>query len=160
MDQLLRGFPGVQCSLDDILVMRRTDKDLLKNLDATLQRLGECGLWVRKDKCECFEPSVEYFRHIIDAAGLHKAPSKVKAIVDAPAPQNISQLCSFLGLLNYYRRFIPQLETLLKPLRELLCQNKAWKWAEACDDAFKKVKAVLTGSVLLTHFDLTSITYM
>jgi hypothetical protein len=59
-----------------------------------------------------------------NADGLHTAPSKVAAVVDAPPPQNVSQLRSFLGLLNYYRRFIPNLSSLLQPLHELLRQDK------------------------------------
>ncbi|XP_041049416.1 uncharacterized mitochondrial protein AtMg00860-like [Carcharodon carcharias] len=117
--------------------------------------LEEYGLQVCKDKCEIFHPSVEYLGYVIDVAGLHKALSKVESIVDAPAPQSISQLRSLLGQLNYYERFIPQLATLLRPLHELLCQNKAWKWTEACDTAFKKAKAALTDSEVLMHFGLS-----
>uniref|UniRef100_A0A452HI29 ribonuclease H n=1 Tax=Gopherus agassizii TaxID=38772 RepID=A0A452HI29_9SAUR len=153
MDQILCGLSGVQCYLDDILVTGRNEEDHLKNLEATLQRLEEYGLRVRKDKCEFFKPSVEYLGHIIDSAGLHKAPAKVKAIVEAPPPRNVSQLRSFLGLLNYYGKFISQLATLLKPLHELLGQNKAWKWTEACDVAFNKAKDALLNSEVLMHFD-------
>ncbi|XP_053894461.1 uncharacterized protein K02A2.6-like [Malaclemys terrapin pileata] len=123
MDQILCGLPGVLC----ILVIGTNEEDHLKNLEATLQGLEEYCLQVLKDKCEFFQSSVEYLGHIIDATGLRKAPEKVKAIVEAPPPQNVSQLCSFLGLLNYYGKFISQLATLLKPLHELLGQNKAWK---------------------------------
>ncbi|XP_039396208.1 uncharacterized protein K02A2.6-like, partial [Mauremys reevesii] len=94
MDQILCGLSGVQFYLDDILVTGRNEEDHLKNLEATLQRLEEYGLRVRKDKCEFFKPSVEYLGHIIDSAGLHKAPAKVKAIVEAPPPRNVSQLRS------------------------------------------------------------------
>ncbi|XP_078398982.1 uncharacterized protein LOC144681127 [Cetorhinus maximus] len=134
--------------------MGRTDEDHLKNLDATLQRLESVAYRFAKANMSFFQPSVEYLGHDIDAAGLHKA-SKVKAIVDAPAPQSISQLHSFLGLLNYYGRFIPQLAILLKPLHELLCQDKAREWTEDFDVAFKKVKAALTDPEILTHFDLS-----
>ncbi|KAG6937530.1 hypothetical protein G0U57_009114, partial [Chelydra serpentina] len=113
----------------------------------------EYGLRVRKDKCEFFQPSVEYLGHIIDATGFHQAPAKVKAIVEAPPPRNVSQLRSFLGLLNYYGKFISQLATLLKPLHELLGQNKTWKWTEACNVPFNKAKDALLNSEVLTHFD-------
>ena len=62
--------------------------------------------------------------HIIDAAGLHKSPEKVRAIVEAPAPCDVSQLRSFLGMPNYYGRFIPDLATVLKPLSELLYKRE------------------------------------
>nr|XP_033477362.1 uncharacterized protein K02A2.6 [Epinephelus lanceolatus] len=153
MDQILSGLPGVQCYLDDILCTGANDEEHLRNLDATLQRLKEYGLRVRKEKCEFFKPSVEYLGHVIDAKGLHTAPSKIAAIVDAPPPQNVSQLRSFLGLLNYYGRFIPNLASLLQPLHELLRQDKTWKWTANCQDAFQKAKSVLTTSEVLTHFN-------
>lgn len=88
--------------MDDTLFTRKTEEEHLKNLDATLQRLEEYRLRGCRSKCEFFQPSVEFFIHVIDSEGLHKAPSKVKAIVEAPAPQNVSQLRSYLGLLSYY----------------------------------------------------------
>ncbi|XP_067402601.1 uncharacterized protein [Emydura macquarii macquarii] len=150
MDQILSSLPGVH--LDDILVTGKNEEDHLKNLEAALQRLEEDGLRVHEDKCEFFQPSVEYLGHAIDATGLQKTPAKVKAVVEAPSPKNTSQLCSFLGLLNYYGKFIPQLATLLKPLHEVLHQNKVWKWTEACDVAFNKAKCALLNSEVLTHF--------
>lgn len=81
MDQILSGLSGVQCYLDDILVMGETEEEHLKNLDATLEQLEEYGLRVCKFKCEFFQPSEEYLGHVINSDGLHKAPSKVKAIL-------------------------------------------------------------------------------
>ncbi|XP_062389531.1 uncharacterized protein K02A2.6-like [Sardina pilchardus] len=97
MDQVLQGLPNVHCYLDDILVTGQDRLQHLKNLDAVLGRLEEFGLRVQKDKCEFFKDSLEYLGHVIDAHGLHKSPEKVRAIVEAPAPTNVSQLRSFLG---------------------------------------------------------------
>lgn len=102
-----------------------------KNSEATLQRLEEYGLRVCKGKYSFFQPSAENLGLIIDAIGLCKSSSKAQAIVDAPPTENVSQHHWFLGLLNYYIKFISQLATLLKPLHELLGQNKACKWTEA-----------------------------
>ncbi|KAL0193255.1 hypothetical protein M9458_011551 [Cirrhinus mrigala] len=153
MDQILSGLPGVVCYLDDILVTGTDDESHLQNLDATLKRLKEYGLRVRKDKCEFFQSAVEYLGHVIDASGLHTSPSKVKAIVDAPTPKNVSQLRSFLGLLNYYGRFIPNIATLLKPLHKLLCHENNWRWTTECQETFKRAKETLLKSKALTHFD-------
>ncbi|KAI5086647.1 hypothetical protein C0J45_23302, partial [Silurus meridionalis] len=153
MDQILAGFPGVVCYLDDILVTGTDEQSHLQHLDATLERLKEYGLRVRKDKCEFFQFAVEYLGHVIDTSGLHTSPSKVKAIVDAPVPKNVSQLRSFLGLLNYYGRFIPNIATLLKPLHKLLCHENNWKWTSECQESFRKAKETLLGSIALTHFD-------
>ncbi len=101
MDQVLLGLPNVHCYLDDIPVIGRTEAEHLENLDAILGRLEEFGLHVEKGKCDFFKDSLEYLGHINDAEGLHKSPEKVSAIDNAPTPSNITQLRSFLGLLNY-----------------------------------------------------------
>lgn len=153
MDQILSGLSGVQCYLDDLLITGPDEQTHLRNLDATLQRLEEYGLKVRKDKCEFFRPSVEYLGYVIDSTGLHKAPSKVKAIVEAPSPENVSQLRSFLGLLTYYTRFVQNLANRLKPLHELLHKTKTWEWTDKCESAFKDAKMALANSEALAHFD-------
>ncbi|XP_041820347.1 uncharacterized protein K02A2.6-like [Chelmon rostratus] len=155
MDQILSGLPGVQCYLDDLLITGSNEKSHLQNLEATLQRLEDYGLRVRQDKCEFFKSSVEYLGHVIDSAGLHKAPSKVKAIVEAPSPNNVTQLRSFLGLLTYYARFVPNLANKLKPLHELLNNTKTWEWTNRCETAFREAKMALSNSDALMHFDPT-----
>lgn len=71
--------------------------------------MEDFGLQLKMEKCEFFKDSLEYLGHVIDAQVLHKTPEKVQAIVDAPAPTDVSQLRSFLGIINYYSRFIPNL---------------------------------------------------
>ncbi|KAI4884333.1 hypothetical protein NFI96_019150 [Prochilodus magdalenae] len=89
-DQVLLGLHNVHCFLDDILVTGTDDVQHLKNLGVVLHRLEEFGLRVQQEKCEFFKSSLEYLGHTIDAAGLHKSPDKVRAIVDAPAPVNVN----------------------------------------------------------------------
>ncbi|XP_053278106.1 uncharacterized protein K02A2.6-like [Pleuronectes platessa] len=153
VDQILSGLTGVQCYLDDLLITGKDEQEHLRNLDAALKRLEEYGLRVRTDKCEFFQSSVEYLGPIIDGAGLHKAPSKVKAVEEAPSPQNVSQLRSFLGLLTYYAKFVPNLSNMLKPLHELLNKTTQWKWSDRCEEAFKEAKRALVHSEALTHFN-------
>ncbi|XP_061570024.1 uncharacterized protein K02A2.6-like [Cololabis saira] len=100
MDQVLQGLPNVHCYLDDILASGQDHFQTLPLLDAVLGRLEEFGLRVQKEKCKFFKDSLEYLGHVIDAQGLHKAPEKVRAIVEAPAPTDVSQLRSFLGYLS------------------------------------------------------------
>ena len=73
------------------------------------------------------QSSVEYLGHTIDAEGLHTSPKNVKAIQEAPIPHNQQELRSFLGLLHYYGKFIPNLATMLHPLNKLLKKGIAWK---------------------------------
>ena len=120
-----------------------------------LQKLQEHGLRVRKEKCEFLQPSVEYLGHKIDANGLHALESKLEAITKAPIPRNIQELRSFLGLLNYYGRFIPNLASILHPLNALLRRDSEWVWSKECNQAFELAKEKLVSADVLVHYDST-----
>jgi hypothetical protein len=77
----------------------------------------------------------------------------VRAILEAPNPQNVSQLRSFLGMLNYYANFLPNVSTTLAPLYSLLQKSKKWSWGEAQKRTFQKAKESLTGANILIHYD-------
>ena len=96
---------------------------------------------------------VDYLGHRIDATGVHPLPDKVEAITSAPVPRNVNELRSFLGLLNYYRKFLPNIATILTPLNELLQQHRKWKWSANCTKAFEEAKKLLTTSSVLVHYD-------
>ena len=153
MDQILQGIPGVQCYLDDILITGETEDTHLANLRQVLQRLAQFGLRAKKEKCDFFKPSVEYCGHIIDENGLHKSPEKVAAVVRAPAPENVTQLRSFLGLVNYYHKFLPQLATIVHPLNGLLKAGAQWQWTKQCQTAFQKCKTLITSEKVLAHYN-------
>lgn len=152
MESLLCGIPLVAVYLDDILVSGVDKADHLKNLDTVLTKLKEAGLRLRRDKCTFLQDEVEYLGYRVDAQGLHPVKKKVKAIQDAPAPTNVTELKSFLGLLNYYNKFLPNLATLLAPLHELLRHDVSWKWNKEQEAAFKKAKDLLNTSDVLVHY--------
>ena len=102
MDCILQGLEGVICYQDDLLVTGGTVQEHLNNLERVLQRLQWHGVHLRKEKCSFLKESVEYLGHKIDAKGLHATDSKLQAIKQAPAPWNVPELRSFLGLVNYY----------------------------------------------------------
>ncbi|KAJ8375443.1 hypothetical protein SKAU_G00060230 [Synaphobranchus kaupii] len=153
MDQVLQGLPNVHCFLDDILVTGCDDAEHRKNLEAVLSRLEKFGLRVQREKCEFFKGSLEYLGHVIDATGLHKSPEKLRAIAEAPAPTNVGQLRSFLGLINYYGRFVPNMATMLSPLHALLHKGTHWKWSPECEKAFCSAKDLLLSERVLTHYN-------
>jgi hypothetical protein len=127
MDTILQGLPGVMCYIDDILVTGSDDTSHLENLAEVLERLEKHGVRMKRAKCSFMQESVEFLGHRIDAEGLHTTQGKLEAIINAPAPTNISELRSFLGLLNYYGKFVPNLSTLLHPLNQLLQHETEWK---------------------------------
>ena len=98
-------------------------------------------------------PSVEYLGHAIAADGLYPTKEKTRAIVEAPTPQDISQLRSFLGMINYYSKFLPNLSSTLAPLYRLLEKKTGWSWGEKQEAAFQTAKKQLTSTRLLVHYD-------
>ena len=153
METLLRDLPYVCVYIDDILVTGTDEQNHLNNLELVLQRLESAGLTLKKSKCIFTATSVEYLGHVIDKNGLHPSPSKVQAIKQAPQPTNVTELKSFLGLVNYYHKFLPNLYTSLAPLHSLLRKNSRWNWSTEHSEAFTKVKSLLQSSSLLVHYD-------
>ena len=152
MDLILQGLEGVICYLD-ILVSGQTEAEHLDNLRKVFQRLQDHGVRIKRDKCTFLKPSVQYLGHRIDAQGLHATDDKIKALTEAPTPKNLQELRSFLGLLNYYGRFISNLSSLLHPLNTLLQKDTPWEWTKECDSAFKAAKAKIVDSNVLVHYD-------
>ena len=153
MEGVLRGIPHVSVYIDDILITGETDEEHLQNLDTVLSRLENEGLRLKLEKCAFVLPKIEYLGHTISSQGLHPSPDKVRAIVEAPAPRNVSQLRSFLGMVNYYGKFLNQLSSLLAPLYHLLQQKTKWHWGTNQQKAFSEVKKLLTSSQVLAHYD-------
>ena len=153
MDTVLQGIPGVICYIDDILVTGNDAESHLQSLKEVLMGLEKHGFHLKREKCEFLLPTVEYLGHQVSKDGIKPLPSKVATINQAPMPRNIQELRSFLGLLNYYGKFIPNLSTLLHPLNALLQNNHPWKWSEKCFKAFRLAKEHLMSAQLLTHYD-------
>ena len=155
MDSVLQGIPHVICYIDDILVTGSSDEEHLRNLATVFKRLQEFGFRLKKEKCAFLRDSVEFLGHKIDAEGLHAMPEKIEAIVSAPEPRDLQELRSFLGLLNYYGKFLPNLSTLVHPLNSLLQPSKKWKWSTECAQAFRQAKEALSSASVLVHYDPT-----
>ena len=153
MENVLRGIPSVLVRVDDILVTGKTDAEHRSNVRLVLKRLGQAGLKVKLPKCKFFRPSVVYMGHQVDSVGIHPTADKVEAIHQAPAPANRAQLRCYLGLLNFYRKFIPSLSTIIEPLNQLLSERQRWTWTSQQQTAFDKSKELLCSDTVLVHYD-------
>ena len=101
------------------------------------------------------QDSVEYLGHKLTGSGVCTSATKVEAVRLAPVPANVQQLRSFLGMVNYYGKFIPNLASLLHPLNNLLKQNQKWKWTQECQKSFETAKERLSQAPVLAHYDAT-----
>ena len=108
---------------------------------------------MKKAKCKFMAKDVVYLGHKIDAEGLHTTSEKVEALAQAPEPTNVQELRSFLGLVNYYRKFLPNLSATLHPLNNLLSKGMRWHWTTECKKAFEQAKKSVVTSSVLAHYN-------
>lgn len=153
MVQLLQGIEGVECFLDDVLIAAPTLQQHWERVDEVLGRLRDAGLMLQRTKCSFCQEKVEYLGFVIDRDGMHKSPDKVNAIMNLKSPANVKELKSFLGIINFYRNFIPNASIQLEPLHSLLRKEQKWEWSERHQKAFEAVKRELGSERTLAHFD-------
>ena len=144
MEGLLQGIPSTGVLLDNILITGPSTEEHLDNIENVLRRLSEAGLRLKAVKCQFMKPVLECQGHPVDADGFHPVETKVKAIQEAPAPKNPTELKSFLGVLNFYWKFVPNLSSILEPLHSLLRKDAVWKWEVEQQKAFDKSKRTST----------------
>lgn len=106
-----------------MLITGKDDSDHQATLEKAFVRLYHWGVRLKKTKCEFMKQSVQYLGHVVDAQGLHMSPDKIKTIKEASQPTNQQQLRAFLGLVNYYGKFLPSLSATTHPLNQLLQHN-------------------------------------
>ena len=153
IDTVLQGLSGVVAYMDDLLVTGANDEEHSNNLREVLSRLSEAGIHLRLNKCVFEVENVEYLGYMIDEEGIHPVEKAIKAIEKLPRPTSVTELKSFLRLINYYRRFLPNLAHVLAPLHKLLQKDSEWLWTDIQDKAFLAAKSKLQSSTLLVRFD-------
>jgi hypothetical protein len=152
MDKLFRHLPFVFTYLDDHLIASRTLEEHLLHLQQFFQVLQENGLTINPAKCVFAVSSLKFLGHMVDEAGITPLPKHVAAVQDCPPPADIKQLQRFLGLINFYRRFLPAVARTLQPLTDLLKGSpKVLLWSPAAEAAFVAAKAALVAAVPLCH---------
>ena len=152
MDNMLKSIPGVCVYLDDVLISGSTEQEHLDRLNRVLALMAERGFRVAKEKCAFQQCEVNYLGHMIDKNGLHPLKNKVEAIVNAPAPTNTNELKSFLGMCQFYSKFLSNLATVIKPMTQLK-KHVVFQWGTAQQTAFNKAKELLQSHKVLVHYD-------
>ena len=136
---------GVACYLDDIIITGKTKKDHIINLQKTLELLIDSVFHLRKSKCAFLQTSVAYLGHIINKDG-------IRPQIEMPMPNDQKELRSFLGMINYYDRFLSGLATNCACLNDLLHKDKKWHWTKEHSEAVEMVKETLSSVDTLTHY--------
>ena len=155
IDEALKDLPFVYAYIDDLLVSSTSMEEHEQHLQLLFQRLSEYGIIINPAKCVFGVSSLTFLGHIVDENGLRPVPERVQAIQDFPPPTSLRKLREFLGLTNFYRRFIPQCAHILQPLTDLLAgKKKKHQPIELSPtelDAFNEVKSALSHATLLHH---------
>jgi cleavage and polyadenylation specificity factor subunit 1 len=160
MDVILADMPAVFCYMDDILVASPNHATHLQDLRRLLTALQNHGLVLNLEKCLFAKTQVEFLGHIIDDSGARPLVSNVAAVQEFPPPTTVKELQQFLGMVNFYRRFLPRVARLLGPLTDLLKGGHKGSTpiclSPAADAAFRAAKAALCHTATLAHPDASA----
>ena len=140
---------------DDILVFAKTQEEHDKILQAVLERADEMNLRFNGRKCEFDKRNLTFYGHVFSEKGVSACPRKIAAIQAMTPPSNVSELRSYLGMVNYCGRFIKDLATVTAPLRQLTKKNVTFEWKPCHQEAFEKLQNLLTEKKVMSYFDLS-----
>ncbi|XP_062536041.1 uncharacterized protein K02A2.6-like isoform X2 [Armigeres subalbatus] len=153
MDQILIGLKHVRCYLDDVLIAGETIEECLSNLHLVLERLQNANLKVNYKKCKFFVNSLNYLGHLVTEEGLLPSPEKLSTIEKAKVPTDTTELKAFLGLINFYGKFVPHLSAKLSCLYALLRKDTKFVWTMECQKTFEESKHALLTANFLEFYD-------
>ena len=153
IDQVLHGLPFCFRYIDDLLIASPSPEEHLQHLRLVLQRLEDHGILINVPKSVFGVLELDFLGYHVDVSSIRPMETKVQVVRDFPRPTSQRKLREFLGLVNFYRRFIPDGATLLQPLNQLLSRSTArtLDWTDAAIEAFDAVKKALAQATLLVH---------
>ena len=151
--EVIEGLEGVVCHIDDLLVWGRDQDEHDTRLHAVLQRVEKAGITLNVKKCELSKSEMGFLGHIISVTGIRPDPKKTEAITEMKEPTNVSEMRSFLSMVNQLGKFIPRLAEKDKALRDLLSKNYCWVWDTDQVMAFKELKEALASPPVLAMYD-------
>ncbi|XP_078234087.1 uncharacterized protein LOC144583660 [Pogona vitticeps] len=164
MDQTLAGLNDFTVAyIDDIGIFSNTWEDHLIHLELVLQRLSAAGLTVKASKCQLGSPEIKYLGHMVGGGMIKPLEAKIEAVRDWPRPNTKKKVKSFLGLVGYYRKFIPRFSEIAAPLTDLTRKKADDRipWTSDCEAAFQRLKEALINYPVLRapDFDREFIIY-
>ena len=153
MSQVLRGinWKFVLAYVDDIIVFSKNFDQHLCHLNQLFNRLKDANLTLKPTKCKFAAKQVKFLGHIVSKAGIQVDPEKTKVVQSFPIPNNLKDVRSFLGMCNYYRRFVERYSDIAMPLTSLLRKDNTFDWTDDCQNAFDTLKSKLTSAPILVH---------
>ena len=153
IDAVIRGLPFVYAYIDDLLVASSSEEEHMRHLHKLFQRLMQYGEVIKHRKCKFGATSLSFLGHIIDKDGIRPLPEKVKSIMDYAAPTSLRTLREFLGLIDFYWRFLTHCAETAHPLTDLLRhrtkKNETINLTEHELSSFSNLKQILVEATML-----------
>ncbi|TYK11561.1 DNA/RNA polymerases superfamily protein [Cucumis melo var. makuwa] len=152
MNRVFREFLDtfVIVFINDILIYSKTEAEHEEHLCMVLQTLRGNKLYAKFSKCEFWLKQVSFLGHVVSKAGVSVDPAKIEAVTGWTRSSTVSEVCSFLGLAGYYRRFVENFSRITTPLTQLTRKGAPFVWSKACEDSFQNLKQKLVTAPVLT----------
>ena len=139
--------------LDDVLVFSETYDDHLHHVNVVLKKFQKAGLKIKLSKCQFLKGHLHYLGHRISANGLEPLPEELKTIRNLAPTKSVDEACHILGLLGYYRSFVPAFADITLPITSLLKKNTPFIWSDKCQQALDYLKEIFCNKLLLQFPD-------
>ena len=152
IDKVLMGCSSfVMGYLDDIIIFSKTEEEHLQHLEEIFVRLPKFGLKMKREKCSFFKKHIQYLGHLVSEKGFEPLPEKLESICKIPAPRTAKEVKQFLGLIGYYRKFVPHFADISRPLTKLTHHNVTFEWTDQCAQAFNHLRELLMEYPILRY---------
>ena len=149
MTEVLEDLPFPMAYLDDIIIYSSTPDEHLEHIRTVFEKLRDAKLSMKLSKCYFFAKEIQYLGHILGKKGIKPVPAKTEAIKIMHPPANPKQVCAFLGLVGYYRKFIKNFAKIVKPLTMLTRMDVKFEWKDTHQDTFIKLKEAIVQAPIL-----------
>ena len=153
INDVLKGCNFAMGYLDDIIIYSRSEKEHLEHIEEIFTRLKTAGLKLKLEKCCFFKKHIQYLGHLILADGIQPLPEKLESIAKMPARKNPKEVKQFLGLVGYYRKFVPRFADISRVLTHLTKKDVEFKWTPECENCFQILKEFLQQTPILRYPD-------
>src|SRR6266436_6525208 len=139
--------------MDDIVIYTKDESDHITLLNQVLSKLHNAGIKLKYKKCNFMQPLIEYLGYIIGNNKIQPTEKQLEAVSQFPLPTNMKEVQRFLGLANYFRRFIPNFSARALPLTELTRKENPFNWTQRQQESFEELKSLLITKPILSIYD-------
>lgn len=152
LQMIVNGLQWQTCLiyLDDIIVFGSNFQEHLKRVKEVLERIRKAGLKLKPNKCQLFQKEVSFLGHVINKNGITPNPDNIAKIIDWPIPKTPTEVRQIIGMASYYSKFIKDFASIVRPLVNLTKKDITFNWTTDCQDAFQKIKELLTGPEIMS----------